>query len=68
MHYCPHSQKAFKVTSMRIQFEDLIYLVANYEEWLTACIDPKLSGNVTQNVNIICPNYCHNLNAYAAVE
>ena len=53
MYNWPHAQKAFKVTSMRIQFEDLIYLVANYEDWLTSCIDPKLSGNVTTNVNII---------------
>jgi hypothetical protein len=33
---------AFKVTSMVINFDDIIHLVPNYEQWLQSCIDPKL--------------------------
>jgi hypothetical protein len=46
-------KQAFKVTSMKIQFEDLIYLVANYEAWLAPCIDPKLSGKLPITIPVL---------------
>lgn len=42
---------------MRIKFEDLIYLVPDYERWLTKCIDSKLSGLFKEEKAMLCHKF-----------